>query len=169
MGKGKKPLRSLTVFMAKLETAVFGAGCFWGVEETFRTTNGVVNTTVGYAGGTTQNPSYEDVCSHATGHAEVVQVEFDPKVISFKELLEVFWNCHDATQVNRQGPDVGDNYRSIILYTSEAQRKAAEALKKAQEKKLGKKVATEIKKLEKFWKAEDYHQKYILRTGRKVC
>ena len=153
----------------RLEIAVFGAGCFWHVEETFRTTNGVKNTLVGYAGGTTENPSYETVCSHSTGHAEVVKVEFDPKIISFKELLEVFWNCHDATQVNRQGSDVGNNYRSIILYTSDAQRKAAEASKKEQEKKLGKKVATEIKPLEKFWKAEEYHQKYLERTGLKVC
>lgn len=155
--------------MEKLETAVFGAGCFWGVEETFRTTNGVKNTGVGYAGGATQNPTYEEVCSHATGHAEVVKVEFNPKLISFKQLLGVFWNCHDATQVNRQGPDVGDNYRSAIFYTNEAQRVVAEASKKVEEKRLGKKVATEIKPLEKFWKAEEYHQKYVLRTGRKVC
>lgn len=155
--------------MKKLETAVFGAGCFWGVEETFRTTKGVVTTAVGYAGGETDNPTYEQVCAHKTGHAEVVQAEFDPKVVSYKELLEVFWSCHDATQVNRQGPDVGSNYRSIILYTSEAQRVVAETSKKEEEKKLGKKVATEVKKLEKFWKAEECHQKYVLRTGRNVC
>jgi len=159
----------LDLRMAKLETAVFGAGCFWHVEETFRTTKGVVNTAVGYAGGSTQNPTYEEVCSHSTGHAEVVQVEFNPKVISYKELLDVFWNCHDATQVNRQGPDVGDNYRSAIFYTSESQRKVAESSKNAQEKKLGKKVATEIEHLVKFWKAEAYHQKYLQRTGLKVC
>lgn len=155
--------------MAKLENAVFGAGCFWGVEEIFRTTKGVVATIVGYAGGSTPNPTYEQVCSHTTGHAEVVEVEFDPKVISFRELLEVFWNCHDPTQVNRQGPDIGNNYRSAIFYTNEAQRKAAETSKEAVEKKLGKTVATEIKKLEKFWPAEAYHQKYVQRTGRKVC
>ena len=155
--------------MAKIETAVFGAGCFWHVEKTFGEVKGVVETTVGYAGGATPNPTYEMVCSHSTGHSEVVSVEFDPAVISFKKLLEVFWKCHDATQVNCQGPDVGDNYRSAIFYTSEAQRKAAEISKKEQEKKLGKKVATQINKLEKFWKAEAYHQKYLQRTGRKVC
>ncbi len=155
--------------MVKIEIAILGAGCFWHVEETFRTSNGVVNTTVGYAGGTTSHPAYEEVCSHSTGHAEVVQVRFDRKIISFKELLEVFWNSHDAMQVNRQGSDVGSNYRSIILYTSEAQRKVAEASKKEQEKKLGKKVATEIVKLENFYRAEEYHQKYLQRTGLKVC
>ncbi len=155
--------------MAKLETATFAAGCFWGVEEIYRTTNGVKETIVGYTGGHTENPVYEDVCSGESGHAEAVQVTFDPKQISYAKLLETFWSLHDPTQFNRQGPDVGSEYRSAIFYHSETQRKAAEQSKKEIEKKLGKKVVTEITQAAKFWKAEEYHQKYSMKHGKNVC
>src|SRR5438874_2714115 len=113
----------------KTEKATFGAGCFWGVEETFRNLNGVVSTAVGYAGGTKPNPSYEDVCTDETGHAEVVQVEFNPAEISYEQLLDVFWSNHNPTTLNRQGPDVGTQYRSVVFYHSPAQKAAAEVSK----------------------------------------
>jgi len=112
--------------MPKLEKATFGAGCFWDVEETFRKTKGVTETAVGYSGGTTKNPSYEQVCTGTTGHAEVAQVKFDPKIVSYDKLLDLFFRAHDPTQLNRQGPDVGEQYRSVIFYHSPAQKKAAE-------------------------------------------
>ncbi len=155
--------------MAKFETATFAAGCFWGVEEIYRTTNGVKETVVGYIGGHTETPTYEDVCSGETGHAEAVQVTFDPKQITYTKLLEMFWSLHDPTQFNRQGPDVGSEYRSAIFYHSETQRESAQQSKKEIEKKLGKKVVTEIAPATKFWKAEEYHQNFLMKHGKNLC
>lgn len=157
--------------MADRETATFGAGCFWGVQEAFRVVPGVTNTVVGYEGGRTDNPTYEEVSSHTTGHAEVCQVTFDPSVVSYERLLEIFWDIHDPTQMNRQGPDVGDNYRSVIFYHSPEQKEAAERSRSALETsgKYDTPVVTAIEPARTFWKAEDYHQFYTLRTGRKVC
>ena len=151
------------------QVATFAAGCFWGVEYAFRKVPGVLKTTVGYTGGHTKDPTYEQVCSHTTGHAEAVQIEFDPAKISYEKLLETFWNLHDPTTVNRQGPDVGSNYRSAIFYNSPEQEKEAEALKE----KLGKSgkfklpIVTEIAPAKEFYKAEDYHQQYFERNGMK--
>lgn len=144
-------------------TATFGAGCFWGVESTFQKVNGVIKTTVGYMGGTLENPSYEDVCSGDTGHTEVVQIEFDPNMIAYKKLLDIFWNIHDPTQLNRQGPDIGTQYKSIIFYHDDEQKRIAEESKNEQNKsgKYKKPIVTEIRRAEKFYKAEEYHQKYF--------
>jgi peptide-methionine (S)-S-oxide reductase len=147
------------------EKATFGAGCFWGVEYVFRRVPGVVDVQVGYSGGTTKNPSYEQVCSHTTGHAEVAQVTFDPERVSFDQLLEVFWAMHDPTQVNRQGPDVGDQYRSAVFTDSEEQRQAAEASKARAQSKFSKPIATEIVPLTQFSPAEGYHQAYYEKNG----
>ncbi len=151
------------------ETATFGAGCFWHVEEAFREIKGVVKTEVGYMGGTMKNPTYEDVCTDETGHAEVVQVEFDPKIVSYEKLLEVFWSIHDPTQKNRQGPDEGTQYRSAIFYHSEEQKKAAEKSLREIQKKYKEKIATEIVKANTFYRAEEYHQKYLMKKGLKTC
>lgn len=153
------------------ETATFGAGCFWGVEETFRCMEGVVETAVGYAGGTTEEPTYEQVCSGRTGHAEVVQVEFDPEKISYEELLAEFFKLHDPTQVNRQGPDIGDQYRSVIFYHSDAQREAAEAMKAELDAsgRYRRPIATQIEPAPAFWRAEEYHQKYIMKRRGGGC
>ena len=142
--------------------AMFGAGCFWGVESAFRKLKGVTDVAVGYAGGRTENPTYEDVCSGMTGHAEVVLVEYDEKRIQFDELLDLFWQIHDPTQVNRQGPDVGTQYRSAIFTFDDAQREAAEASKArvAESLRHGRPIATEITPAGTFWRAEDYHQRY---------
>ena len=150
-----------------LEKATFGAGCFWGVEAAFRKVDGVVDTAVGYSGGHTTNPTYEDVCSHTTGHAEVVQVTFDPARVSYEELLEVFWRIHDPTQVNRQGPDIGDQYRSVIFYHSGEQRRIAEESRAALEAsgRLSRPVATKIEPAQTFWRAEEYHQRYYEKRG----
>jgi peptide-methionine (S)-S-oxide reductase len=148
-----------------LETATFGAGCFWGVEWVFRQVPGVVDVVSGYSGGHTANPTYRDVCGHGTGHAEVVQIRFDPERVSFDQLLEVFWAMHDPTQVNRQGPDVGDQYRSIVLTHSEEQREAAEASKARAQERFPRPIATEIVPFQVFYPAEDYHQRYYERTG----
>ena len=150
-----------------LEKATFGAGCFWGVEAAFRKVDGVVDTAVGYSGGHTPNPTYEDVCSHTTGHAEVVQVTFDPARVSYEELLEVFWRIHDPTQVNRQGPDIGDQYRSVIFYHSGEQRRIAEESRAALEAsgRLSRPVATKIEPAQTFWRAEEYHQRYYEKRG----
>jgi peptide-methionine (S)-S-oxide reductase len=147
--------------------ATFGAGCFWCVEDIFRNTKGVISTMVGYSGGNTKNPTYKDVCTDLTGHAEVVQVEFDPQVLPYEKLLDVFWNSHDPTQVNRQGPDVGTQYRSVIFYHDESQKQVAETSKQNQEKsgKFRKKIATEIKPAQEFYKAEEYHQQYYAKCG----
>jgi peptide-methionine (S)-S-oxide reductase len=150
-----------------METATFGAGCFWGVESVFEQVDGVVATKVGYTGGFTDAPSYEDVCSHRTGHAEAVEVTFDPARVSYDTLLDIFWMNHDPTQVNRQGPDVGDSYRTVIFYHSPEQEAAAIASKKRLEEsgRYRRPIATEIVPAGKFWDAEEYHQKYFSRRG----
>jgi peptide-methionine (S)-S-oxide reductase len=150
-------------------TATFGAGCFWGVEAAFRRLDGVKATRVGYAGGTTQNPSYEQVCSHRTGHAEVVEVTYDPDVVSYEELLDVFWAEHDPTQFNRQGPDVGDQYRSVIFVHDAAQRDAAERSRERVQPRYVKPLATVIENAAPFWEAEDYHQQYLEKRGLASC
>jgi len=155
----------------KMEVATFGAGCFWGVEEAFRVLDGVSDTAVGYMGGHTDRPSYEEVCTDETGHAEVAQVTYDPKKISYEKLLEVFWENHDPTQLNRQGPDVGSQYRSVIFWHNDAQRKAAEVSKeKSQESgKYKDEVVTEIVEAGKLYEAEEYHQKYLAKRGLSSC
>ena len=153
------------------ETAIFGAGCFWGVEQAFRRIEGVVDTTVGYAGGHTADPSYREVCTGRTGHAEVVRVVFDPARVSYRELLEAFWSLHDPTQVNRQGPDVGSQYRSLILVGSAEQEAAARESKAALEAsgQFPRPIATEIEPAGPFWAAEDYHQRYLEKHGGASC
>jgi len=147
--------------------AIFGAGCFWGVESAFRAVEGVVDVAVGYAGGTVPRPNYRTVCSGKTGHAEVVQVEYDPARVTFEQLLEVFWQIHDPTTLNRQGPDFGTQYRSIIFYSDEHERKAAEESKRRldQSGKLGRPVVTQIVPAAEFYRAEEYHQRYYERMG----
>ncbi len=154
-----------------MEQAMFGAGCFWGVEAAFRKVKGVKKTSVGYSGGKISSPSYEQVCTDKTGHAEVVQVDFDPKIVSYEKILEVFWNCHDPTTVNRQGPDIGTQYRSVIFYYSEKQKESATQSKQALEKakKYKNKIITQILPAEKFYKAEEYHQQYLEKRGLAVC
>ena len=157
----------------KYKKAAFGAGCFWGVEETFRNLKGVVSTAVGYMGGHTDNPTYHDVCSGQTGHAETVEVTYDPSVVSYDELLNVFWNVHNPTTLNRQGPDIGEQYRSIIFYYDEEQGKAARASKEKLGKSgvYGRDVVTEIVPASdfKFYMAEDYHQQYLNKRGQSSC
>lgn len=150
-----------------MQRALFAAGCFWGVEEAFREVKGVVRTEVGYTGGQTKSPSYEEVCSDRTGHAEAVLVEFDPNEISYSELLEIFWTCHDPTTLNRQGVDVGTQYRSAIFYDDEGQRDAAERSKRQLEQsgRFVSPIVTEIVPAGTFWPAEEYHQKYHLKHG----
>src|SRR5579875_381790 len=154
-----------------MERAMFGAGCFWGVEATFREVPGVVETAVGYSGGTTTNPTYRDVCSHTTGHAEVVQVDYDPSVVTYEQLLNIFWENHNPTQLNRQGPDVGTQYRSAIFFHSPEQEAQARASKVALEKsgKFSKPITTVIEAAPTFYRAEDYHQQYLLKRGRSHC
>jgi len=153
------------------ELATFGAGCFWGVEIAFRQIPGVLDALAGYSGGTMPNPTYEDVCSDRTGHAEVVQVTFDPSRVSYDRLLDVFFTSHDPTQLNRQGPDVGRQYRSAIFYHSEAQREAAEAAKRKWEAsgRWKRPIVTEISPAAPFWKAEEYHQRYLEKRGLASC
>lgn len=153
----------------RLETATFGAGCFWSVEETFRTLKGVVSTTVGYMGGTIKNPTYSEVCTDETGHIEVVRIVFDHTVVSYYELLSVFWNCHDTTTLHRQGPDVGTQYTSVIFYHNEKQKKEALDSMGAMQKKMTKKIVTHILPALVFYPAEEYHQKYLMKKGLKVC
>jgi peptide-methionine (S)-S-oxide reductase len=145
----------------KTEFAVFGGGCFWCMEGVFERVPGVKAVVNGYAGGNVANPSYEAVCSHATGHAEVVQIEYDPAQVTYEHLLEVFWQAHDPTSLNRQGADEGPQYRSIILYANEAQKAAAEKSKMTAQADLSRPIVTEIVPLVKFWPAEDYHQHYF--------
>jgi peptide-methionine (S)-S-oxide reductase len=153
------------------EKATFGAGCFWGVESTFREIDGVVDVAVGYEGGHTANPTYEDVCTDRTGHAEVVEVEYDPSKIAYDRLLDVFWKAHDPTQVNRQGPDVGEQYRSAIFFHSPDQEAVARASKEQLEKsgRLRKTVATRIEPAQTFYRAEEYHQQYLAKRGLRHC
>lgn len=152
---------------AKTEKATFGAGCFWNIEETFRKLKGVIQTRVGYIGGKTKNPSYEKVCTGKTGHVESVQVEYDPKIISYEKLLGVFWRIHNPTTKDRQGLDIGTQYNSTIFYHNDKQRVLAEKSKKQIQKKLNKKIVTKIKKAQTFWKAEEYHQEYIQKQKKK--
>jgi peptide-methionine (S)-S-oxide reductase len=147
------------------EQATFGAGCFWGVEYVFRRVPGVVDVQVGYTGGLTKNPTYPEVCSHTTGHAEVAQVTFDNERVSFDQLLDVFWALHDPTQVNRQGPDIGDQYRSAIFTHSPEQQTAAETSKQRAQARFSKPIATEIVPLTTFYPAENYHQAYYEKNG----
>ena len=148
--------------------ATFGAGCFWHVEALFRKVKGVKSTTVGYLGGTLNNPTYEDVCSGHTGHAEVVQIEYDPSIVTYAELLSVFWNNHDPTTLNRQGPDVGNQYRSAIFFHDLGQETTATKSKEklqSSEKFKNKKIVTDIVPASQFYKAEDYHQQYFEKCG----
>jgi peptide-methionine (S)-S-oxide reductase len=153
------------------EIATFGAGCFWGIEAAFRRVPGVLDAAVGYSGGRTENPSYQDVCTDTTGHAEVVQVTFDPEKLSYDQLLDVFWTIHDPTQVNRQGPDYGKQYRTVIFFHSPEQEAAAKKSKEALEAsgKLRRPVATEITPAGPFWRAEEYHQRYLEKRGAASC
>jgi peptide-methionine (S)-S-oxide reductase len=151
------------------KTATFGAGCFWGVEAAFRQLDGVTKTRVGYSGGALENPTYEDVCSHTTGHAEVVEVTYDPEQISYDELLDVFWHKHDPTQLNRQGWDIGGNYRSAVFVHDEEQRAAAEASKQREQSNWSHPIVTEITPAQTFYEAEDYHQQYLEKRGRSSC
>jgi peptide-methionine (S)-S-oxide reductase len=151
------------------QIATFAAGCFWHVEEAFRTITGVLKTEVGYTGGKMKKPTYEDVCTDETGHAEAVRVEFDPAIVPYEKLLEVFWSIHDPTQKNRQGPDEGTQYRSAIFYHTEEQKKTAEKSLKEEQKSRKPKIATEITKASTFYKAEEYHQKYLAKRGKSTC
>jgi peptide-methionine (S)-S-oxide reductase len=154
-----------------MATATFGAGCFWGVEAAFRKIPGVIDTAVGYMGGTLANPRYEDVCTDRTGHAEVVQVTFDPERVGYEQLLRVFWDLHDPTTPNRQGPDVGTQYRSVVFYDDEEQRRIAERIKAELDgaEKYHRPLVTEIVPAGEFWRAEEYHQRYYEKRGLKGC
>jgi peptide-methionine (S)-S-oxide reductase len=154
-----------------MEKATFAAGCFWGVEAAFRNVEGVTATAVGYTGGTTENPTYEQVCTDRTGHAEAVEVEYDPRRVSYDKLLEVFWGEHDPTQKNRQGPDVGTQYRTAIFTHSPEQKAAAEASRDALSKsgKFSRPIVTEIVPAVRFWPAEEYHQRYLEKRGLATC
>jgi peptide-methionine (S)-S-oxide reductase len=157
--------------MLEDDTATFAAGCFWGVEAAFSRVKGVLTTRVGYTGGHTECPTYEDVCSHTTGHAEAVELTFDPAVVTYEQLLDTFWAIHDPTTKNRQGPDIGDQYRSAIFYHSETQKAAAVAAaeKLAKSGKYRRPIVTEIAAASKFWPAEEYHQKYFEKHGDGSC
>lgn len=154
-----------------MQKATFGAGCFWHVEDTFRRAPGVISTMVGYMGGSLKNPTYEGVCTDTTGHAEVVQVTYDPTKISYDELLNIFWSIHDPTTLNRQGPDHGTQYRSVIFYHTPEQKAEAETSKKNLElsKKYPHKIVTEIQKASAFYPAEEYHQQYLAKQGLSSC
>lgn len=164
-------LKAVKPAMERTETAMFGAGCFWGVEEAFRTLPGVIMTEVGYSGGHTSNPTYEEVCTDTTGHAEVVRIVFDPSKISYSDLLDVFWRIHDPTTLNRQGPDVGTQYRSVIFTFSDEQRRLAEASKKrlTDEKRFPRPIVTQIEPAGPFTRAEEYHQQYLKKRGLSNC
>jgi peptide-methionine (S)-S-oxide reductase len=154
----------------KVKKATFAAGCFWGVEEKFRKLDGVVSTVVGYTGGTFKNPKYEDVSTGKTGHAEAVRIEFDPSIVSYEKLLDFFWDMHNPTTLNRQGPDIGTQYRSAIFFHDGEQKKAAEKSKKNQEtSKRFKNIVTQIVKASEFYPAEEYHQKYLMKRGQNTC
>ncbi len=152
-----------------MEKATFGAGCFWGVEATFRRLAGVKDTAVGYEGGSLKRPSYEDVCTDRTGHAEVVEVTFDPAVISYHDLLNVFWENHDPTTKNRQGPDVGTQYRSVIFFHSPEQEAEAKRSRDEAQKSFNRPIVTEIVPATEFWRAEEYHQQYLEKRGLSHC
>ena len=155
-----------------MEKATFAAGCFWGVQATFLQLEGVIKTQVGYAGGHKINPSYQDVSADTTGHAEALEITFDPDILSYKELVEIFFRLHDPTQLNRQGPDIGSQYRSVIFYHTPEQKKTAEEIKikfQNSEKYLGRKIVTEITPGSKFYRAEEYHQRYFEKNGFHPC
>lgn len=156
---------------AKTATAIFAAGCFWGVEHKFQNTDGVMDVVSGYVGGSTENPTYRQVCTGRTGHAEAVRVTYNPDKVSYEKLLDIFWQMHDPTQVNRQGPDFGTQYRTGIFYLNQDQKKTAEASRKALEEsgRYNRPIATEITEAGTFWEAEDYHQDYIAKKGGQVC
>jgi len=151
--------------------ATFGAGCFWGVEASFRQVEGVTATAVGYSGGSLENPTYEDVCGGRTGHAEVVEVAYDPQRVSYDELLRVFWENHDPTTPNRQGPDVGEQYRSAIFFHDDEQEQAARRSKQAldEEGRFGRPIVTQIEPAGTFYRAEEYHQQYLEKRGLSSC
>jgi peptide-methionine (S)-S-oxide reductase len=151
------------------QIATFAAGCFWGVEADFRDIPGVLDAEVGYAGGTTENPGYGDVCTGRTGHAEAVRVTFDADVVSYDTLLDAFWSLHDPTQLNRQGPDVGTQYRSAVFYEDEAQRAAAEGSKGRAQTRFSRPIATQVLPKAPFFRAEDYHQRYLEKQGLRSC
>ena len=153
----------------KMEKAVFAAGCFWGVEEHFRTLKGVISTRVGYCGGDYCDPDYQTVCTGRTNHAESVEIEYNPNLISYNELLKVFWTTHDPTTPNRQGPDFGTQYRSIIFYTNKDQEKLANESKLKMAKSFQSPIVTEILPLSDFYQAEEYHQKYLFKHGQNMC
>lgn len=155
----------------KTENATFGAGCFWGVEAAFRQVPGVISTAVGYMGGTLKNPTYQDVCTDATGHAEAVEVSYDSSKVSYEDLLKVFWEIHDPTQLDRQGPDIGTQYRSVIFVHTPEQEAAARASKEKLERsgKFRRPIATEITPASEFWRAEEYHQQYFEKRGLAHC
>ena len=157
--------------VVKTEKATFAAGCFWGVESAFRQVSGVIDTQVGYTGGKTEEPTYKEVCTDTTGHAEAIEITFDPDKVSYRTLVELFFKMHDPTQVNRQGPDVGTQYRSAIFYHSPEQKVAAEAAKAALAKsgKYKKPVATQILPAGPFYRAEEYHQRYFEKNGGPAC
>ena len=161
-------MKTMSSSKPALETATFAAGCFWGIEAAFAEVKGVESTLVGYTGGRTEDPTYKDVCSDETGHAEAVQVKFDPKKVSYGKLLDVFWKIHDPTTLNRQGPDVGSQYRSVIFFHNGQQKKLATKSMKEQQKKLERKIVTDIVPARTFYKAESYHQKYFEKHGR-IC
>jgi len=155
--------------MKELEKATFAAGCFWGIEAAFREIKGVTDVISGYIGGNTKNPTYEQVCSGKTGHAEAVEITFNPEIVSYKKLLEIFWKVHNPISLNRQGLDIGTNYRSAIFYHDEKQKQEAiESMKNAQ-KMFKDKIVTKITKASEFYKAEEYHQKYLEKHGRHIC
>jgi peptide-methionine (S)-S-oxide reductase len=149
--------------------ATFGAGCFWGVEAAFRQLEGVTRTRVGYSGGRLENPTYKDVCSHRTGHAEVVEVSYDPERVSYDQLLDVFWGKHDPTQRNRQGWDIGDQYRSVVFFHDRKQQEAALRSKAQEQADRSAPIVTQIEPAETFFEAEDYHQQYLEKRGRATC
>lgn len=151
------------------QEAMFGAGCFWGVELTFQKVEGVVETAVGYSGGHKENPTYREVCADKTGHAEVVHVKYDPSQVSYEDLLQVFWRAHDPTQVNRQGPDFGSQYRSAIFVYNDEQAEIAQQSKDAIQGQFSKPIATSIEPAQTFWRAEEYHQKYLEKRGADTC
>jgi methionine-S-sulfoxide reductase len=152
-----------------MEQAIFAAGCFWGVQYYFDQIPGVVSTVVGYTGGTLENPTYEDVCSHTTGHAEAVFLEFDAEKVSYEVLCKQFFHMHNPTQLDRQGPDVGDNYRSAIFYVNEHQKQMAEKVREEAQANWKDPIVTQIEPAGPFYEAEDYHQKYAERTGQGMC
>jgi methionine-S-sulfoxide reductase len=151
------------------QTATFAAGCFWGVQFYFDQVPGVVSSRVGYTGGHTENPTYEEVCTHTTGHAEATELTYDPAKVSYETLVKQFFHMHDPTQLNRQGPDVGDSYRSAIFYHDDEQKNIAERVMQQQQKELDKPIVTQIVPVAEFYEAEAYHQKFTERTGQGMC